>query len=56
MDRGGLKLAVLGLGPNGHIGFNEPGSPITSRTRVVDLTEESRDQNAAYYEGDQDIP
>jgi glucosamine-6-phosphate deaminase len=56
MDRGGLKLAVLGIGPNGHIGFNEPGSPITSRTRVVNLTDESRDQNAAYYEGNQDIP
>ena len=30
---------MLGLGHNGHIGFNEPGSPITSRTRVVDFTE-----------------
>ena len=55
-DLGGLKLAVLGLGPNGHIGFNEPGSRIDSRTRVVDLTEESREQNAAYYEGNQTIP
>ena len=36
---GGLDLLVLGLGHNGHIGFNEPGSPITSRTRVVDFTE-----------------
>ncbi|MCO5217484.1 MAG: glucosamine-6-phosphate deaminase [Thermomicrobiales bacterium] len=48
---GGLKLAVIGLGPNGHIGFNEPGSSAETRTRVVDLTRESRDQNAAYYEG-----
>lgn len=53
---GGLKLAVVGLGRNGHIGFNEPGSPIDSRTRVVGLTAESRNQNAAYYEGDQIIP
>ncbi len=53
---GGFELAVLGLGPNGHIGFNEPGSPIDSRTRVVDLTEESRTQNAAYYDSDQAIP
>jgi glucosamine-6-phosphate deaminase len=53
---GGFELAVLGLGPNGHIGFNEPGSPIESRTRVVDLTEESRTQNAAYYESGQTIP
>ena len=53
---GGFQLAVLGLGPNGHIGFNEPGSPIDSRTRVVNLTDESRTQNAAYYESDQAIP
>lgn len=55
-DAGGLDLAVVGLGPNGHVGFNEPGSPIDSRTRVVDLTDESREQNAAYYEGHQSIP
>ncbi len=53
---GGLKLAVVGLGRNGHIGFNEPGSPIDSRTRIVDLTDESRNQNAAYYDGKQSIP
>jgi glucosamine-6-phosphate deaminase len=53
---GGLKLAVVGLGKNGHVGFNEPGSAIDSRTRVVDLTDESRNQNAAYYEGDNAIP
>lgn len=48
---GGLKLAVIGLGPNGHVAFNEPGSGPDTRTRVVDLTRESREQNAAYYEG-----
>jgi glucosamine-6-phosphate deaminase len=53
---GGLRLAVLGLGPNGHIGFNEPGSSPASRTRVVGLTRESREQNAQYYEGQPDIP
>lgn len=53
---GGLELAVVGLGPNGHIGFNEPGSAIDSRTRVVNLTDESREQNAAYYDGHQTIP
>lgn len=53
---GGLELAVLGLGPNGHIGFNEPGSPIDSRTRVVDLTLESRTQNAGYYDSAEAIP
>jgi glucosamine-6-phosphate deaminase len=54
--KGGFGLAVLGLGPNGHIGFNEPGSPIDSRTRVVNLTPESRNQNAAYYESGEEIP
>lgn len=53
---GGLKLAVVGLGRNGHVGFNEPGSAIDSRTRVVELTEESQNQNAAYYDGEQRIP
>lgn len=48
---GGLKLAVVGLGLNGHVAFNEPGSGPDTRTRVIDLTRESRDQNAAYYEG-----
>lgn len=37
--RGGLDLVVLGLGYNGHVGFNEPGSSIKSRTRQVDFTE-----------------
>lgn len=36
---GGLDLVVLGLGHNGHVGFNEPGSSIRSKTRVVDFTE-----------------
>lgn len=53
---GGLELAVVGLGPNGHVAFNEPGSPPDSRTRVVDLTEESRQQSAAYWEGAASIP
>jgi glucosamine-6-phosphate deaminase len=36
---GGLDLVVLGLGTNGHIAFNEPGSPLDSRTRIVQLAE-----------------
>lgn len=53
---GGLDLAILGLGPNGHIAFNEPGSPADSRTRVLDLTPESRNQSAAYFDGRLEIP
>ena len=55
-DLGGLELAVIGLGPNGHVAFNEPGSPPDSRTRVVELTEESRQQSSAYWEGEAAIP
>jgi glucosamine-6-phosphate deaminase len=43
---GGLALTFLGLGRNGHIGFNEPGTPFDSRTRVVELTQSTRRANA----------
>jgi glucosamine-6-phosphate deaminase len=46
---GGLDLAVLGLGPNGHIAYNEPGSPADSRSRVLQLTQQSIDQATAYW-------
>jgi len=45
-EAGGLELTFLGLGRNGHIGFNEPGSPFDARTRVVTLTESTRKANA----------
>ena len=48
--RGGLDLTVLGLGPNGHIAYNEPGSAVDSRTRVLDLTPESIAGAAASWE------
>ena len=54
--RGGLDLAILGLGPNGHIGYNEPGSTADSRTRVIELTPESRNQASDYWEGAVPIP
>jgi glucosamine-6-phosphate deaminase len=56
VQRGGLDLAVLGLGPNGHIGYNEPGSPHDSRTRVVMLTPESVRQAATYWSGNLSVP
>ena len=46
---GGLDLAFLGLGPNGHLGFNEPPSDPTSRTRTVDLTVASVASNESYW-------
>ncbi len=47
---------MVGLGPNGHVAFNEPGSAPDSRTRLLDLTEESRNQSSAYWEGEAKIP
>jgi glucosamine-6-phosphate deaminase len=48
---GGLELAVIGLGPNGHIAYNEPGSARDSRTHVLTLTPESIAQASGYFEG-----
>ena len=53
---GGFDLSILGLGPNGHIGFNEPPSPPDAPTRVVDLTPESILSNARYWGGEDQVP
>jgi glucosamine-6-phosphate deaminase len=53
---GGLDLAVLGLGPNGHIAYNEPGSSVDTRTRVVELTPGSLEQARAYWTGKVMVP
>ncbi|HVT03962.1 MAG TPA: glucosamine-6-phosphate deaminase, partial [Thermoanaerobaculia bacterium] len=45
----GLELTFLGLGSNGHIGFNEPGASFDSRTHVVQLAESTRRANARYF-------
>lgn len=46
---GGVGLTFLGLGANGHIAFNEPGTPFDTRTRVVVLTESTRAANASLF-------
>ncbi len=53
---GGLGLAVLGLGPNGHLGFNEPPCAPDAPTRPVDLSPESVASNAAYWGGRERVP
>jgi glucosamine-6-phosphate deaminase len=50
-DSGGLDVAVLGIGANGHIGFNEPGPTLSARTHVVGLTLGSRRANRAAFRG-----
>jgi len=52
VEAGGIDVCVLGIGCNGHIGFNEPGAPFDSRTRVVQLSESTRKVNAGDFEAD----
>ena len=54
--RGGIDLQLLGLGRNGHIGFNEPGSYFTTRTHIVDLTEDTINANARFFANPSDVP
>ena len=53
---GGFDLSILGLGPNGHLGFNEPPSPPDARTRLVELTPESIVSNARYWGAEEQVP
>ena len=51
---GGIDLQILGIGTDGHIAFNEPGSSLASRTRIKTLTEQTRHDNARFFGGDID--
>ncbi|RKJ05168.1 glucosamine-6-phosphate deaminase, partial [Butyricicoccus sp. 1XD8-22] len=51
-----IDIQVLGLGINGHIGFNEPGTSFTSTTHVVHLDEITRKANSKYFHNIQDVP
>ncbi len=51
-DLGGIKLFLGGIGPDGHIAFNEPGSSLTSRTRVKTLTYDTIVANSRFFGGD----
>src|SRR6476660_8837068 len=55
-DAGGIDLQVLGIGNNGHIGFNEPGSSIYSRTRLVNLENSTRLANAYEFPNISQVP
>ena len=48
-EAGGIDLQLLGIGVNGHVGFNEPGSTLNSRTRVVELTDETKNSNKSHF-------
>lgn len=53
---GGVDLQILGVGTDGHIGFNEPGSSFGSLTRVKTLTEQTREDNARFFDSVDDVP
>ena len=53
---GGIDVQVLGIGHNGHIGFNEPGTPFESTTSVVELTQSTKEANSRYFDSIDDVP
>lgn len=53
-EAGGIDFQILGIGTDGHIAFNEPGSSLSSRTRVKTLTQQTRTDNARFFGGDVD--
>jgi glucosamine-6-phosphate deaminase len=55
-EAGGVDVQLLGIGTDGHIGFNEPGSSLQSRTRVKTLTEQTRTDNARFFDTPDDVP
>lgn len=48
----GVDIQLLGIGRNGHIGFNEPGTPFDSRTHIVDLTQSTLEANKRFFDND----
>lgn len=55
-SKGGIDLAIIGIGGNGHIGFNEPGSDLNSPTHKVELTQETITSNAEYWGSEDAVP
>ena len=53
---GGVDLQLLGIGNNGHIGFNEPLTPFTSLTHIVKLTESTREANKRFFNSIDEVP
>ena len=55
-DKNGIDILILGIGNNGHIGFNEPNSELNSKTRVVDLTQSTIKANSRFFKSEEDVP
>ena len=55
-DAGGVDLQLLGVGTDGHLAFNEPGSSLSSRTRIKTLTARTREDNARFFDSPDEVP
>ncbi|MEV4954442.1 glucosamine-6-phosphate deaminase [Paenarthrobacter nitroguajacolicus] len=55
-EAGGIDIQILGIGSNGHVGFNEPGSSLTSTTRIKALAEQTRKDNARFFDSPDEVP
>ncbi|WP_344680666.1 glucosamine-6-phosphate deaminase, partial [Actinocorallia glomerata] len=55
-DAGGVDLQILGIGATGHLGFNEPSSSFSSRTRVKTLAPQTRRDNARFFSSEDEVP
>lgn len=55
-EAGGVDIQILGIGGNGHIGFNEPSSSLASRTRIKTLTPKTRQDNARFFDSLDQVP
>ena len=55
-EKGGIDLQILGIGQNGHIGFNEPDEALIPRTHLTELTESTINANSRFFENIEDVP
>lgn len=55
-ENGGIDLQILGIGSNGHIGFNEPGTSFQSKTHIVDLAPSTIEANARFFNQLEEVP
>ena len=55
-DFGQRDVQILGLGPNGHLAFNEPSEKLNQRTSIIKLTDETIKANSRFFESEEDVP
>lgn len=55
-EAGGVDIQILGIGSNGHVGFNEPGSSLASSTRIKALAEQTRKDNSRFFSSPEEVP